>query len=219
MRQVLAQYLPTAAGAVMMSSTPLVDQAMAAMMDPGSVAALNYGNKIVALIMGVGSSALATTVLPYFSKMVEASDWKGLRHSLRTYIRLILFLTIPFTLFCYMFSRQLIGLLYQRGAFTSADTLVVSQIQALYVLQVPFHTVGVLVVRCISSLKANRILMWSTAISCVLNVSLDYALMQKMGIAGIALSTALVYVCACSFVSFMLYRTLKRVEQGTTTCA
>jgi putative peptidoglycan lipid II flippase len=212
MRRVIGQYLPMVAGAALMSSTLLVDQAMAAMLQPGSVAALNYGNKIVALVLGVGTMALATAALPYFSKMVVKADWNSIRHSLKIYSWLILLFTVPFTLLVYVMSKPLVALLYQHGAFTEADTLLVSRIQAMYVLQVPFYTLGILFVRLISSLQANYILMWGTVISFILNITLDYLLMRILGVAGIALSTTLVYVISCVFLWVMLRRKLKQVE-------
>src|SRR5438128_1429578 len=89
MRQVMAQYLPMVAGAFLMSGTNLVDQSMAAMLAPGSVAALGYGNKVTALVSGTCTAALGAAVLPYFSQMVARQDWNACRHTLRTYLRLI----------------------------------------------------------------------------------------------------------------------------------
>src|SRR5216684_3101795 len=58
-RQVLRQATPAAAGAVLMGSTTLVDQSMAAMLGSGSVAALNYANKMTPLLLSIGVCSLA----------------------------------------------------------------------------------------------------------------------------------------------------------------
>ncbi|MFO7600897.1 MAG: lipid II flippase MurJ, partial [Candidatus Desulfacyla sp.] len=63
-KQVARQYAPMAAGALLMSGTEVIDQSMAAMLGPGSVAALSYGNRVVSLIIGVGSLALGTAIFP-----------------------------------------------------------------------------------------------------------------------------------------------------------
>ena len=49
-------------------------------------------------VLGISSTALGTAVLPYFSRLVAAEDWDGLRHTLRTYTRLILAAAIPTTI-------------------------------------------------------------------------------------------------------------------------
>jgi putative peptidoglycan lipid II flippase len=143
--------------------------------------------------------------------MVARADWSSVRHSLKTYRRLILFVTVPFTLVVYFFSEPLVQILFERGKFTATDTLLVSQIQAMYILQLPFYTLGILCVRLISSLEANYILMWGTVISFAVNISLDIVFMRFFGVAGIALSTTIVYLISWIFLSTMLHRKLKHV--------
>ena len=212
MKKVINQYLPMVAGAFFMSSTSLVDQSMAAMLGPGSVSTLNYAGKAVTLILGVGSISLGTAVFPHFSRMVAVYDWAGIRYTLKTYTYLILLVTIPLTLILVFFSESLVRFFFERGAFTSADTWRVSQVQALFLLQVPFYFLGILMVRLISSLKINRILMQAAIINLFLKITFNYLLMQRLGAAGIALSTTLVYVVSFIYCSIMLYKQIKTLE-------
>ncbi len=207
-RAVMGQYTPMIAGAFLMSSTVLVDQAMAAMLEPGSVATLNYANRVVAMILGIGAMALGTAVLPHFSRMVVAEDWRGVRHTFKVYARLILFFSVPLTALLFLFSESIIAMLFERGAFTAEDTQLVGQVQAYYLLQVPFYMLGILLVRLISSLGANHILMWGACISLPLNILLNYILMQWMGVSGIALSTVCVYAVSFLYLSLLLNRKL-----------
>ncbi len=210
--QVLRQYRSLVVGAALMSSTTFVDQAMAAMLGPGSVAALSYGGKVLSFMVVVGATALGTAVLPHFSKMVAAGDWSGLRHTVQTYVRLILWITIPVTCVTVALSEPLAQVLFQRGAFTFDDTQTVSRVQALLLLQLPFYVIGILIVRLISSLKANSILMWGCVMNFVLNVVLNYVLMQWLQVAGIALSTAIVIMVSSGYLGLMLMRLLKARE-------
>lgn len=84
--QVFNQYVPMIAGAFLLSSTTFVDKSMATMLSPGSVAALNYGNKVIAVLMGLSTTALSSAVIPYLSKMVSAKDWVGVLHTLARYL-------------------------------------------------------------------------------------------------------------------------------------
>jgi putative peptidoglycan lipid II flippase len=195
-RSVLSQYAPVLVGSVLMGSTTVVDQAMAAMLPSGSVAALSYANKIVALTVAIGATALSTAILPYFSYMAAQQDWAGCRHTLKRYTALTLATTVPLTLALIALSHPLIRLIFQRGAFTAADTDLVSRVQMCYFIQVPFYMCGMLFVRFLSSIRRNDVLMYGSAISLALDVSLNLILMRKMGVAGIALSTSMVYVLA-----------------------
>lgn len=214
LRQVLAQSTPMVAGAFLMSSTILVDRSMAAMLGSGSVSALNYGTKITILVQGVSSLALGTAVLPHFSRMVANRDWPSIRYTLKTYSRLILAISVPLTLILAYFSGPLISLLFQRGAFTAGDAQLVGRIQALFILQIPVYILSILVVRLISSIKANKLLMWGAAISFLLNISLNYLFMKWFGVAGIALSTSLVILASFCYLTLAMLRKMREMEKS-----
>jgi len=204
-RSVLDQYTPMIAGAFLMSSTVLVDQTMAAMLVPGRGATLNYANKVVALFLGVSTMALGTAVLPNFSRMVAADDWVGIRHTFGVYSRLILFLSIPLTIGLFLFSETITGLLFERGAFSADDTQLVGQAQAFYALQIPFYVLAILGVRLISAMGRNDILMKISFVNLVINIAGNYIFMQYFGVAGIALSTSLVYLLSTGMIYLYLY--------------
>jgi putative peptidoglycan lipid II flippase len=212
LRKVVNQYIPVVAGALLMSGTMLADQSMAAMLWAGSVSILNYGGKVVTLILGIGSVSLSTAVFPHFSRMVAVYDWGGIRHTLKTYTYLILLVTIPLTLTLVYFSEPLVHLLFERGAFTSMDTWRVSQVQALFLLQLPFYFLGILMVRLISSLNMNAILLQAAIINLLCKIVFNYLLMQRLGAAGIALSTALMYMVSLIYCSLMVCRKIRFLE-------
>lgn len=216
-RRVIGQYLPLVVGAATMGGMPLVDGAMAAALVPGSVAALNYGNKIVAGLTNIGAGALGTVTLPVFSRLTAADDWAALRRVVRTYSGLLLLTTVPAALALFVLSEPLVGLIFERGEFNSADTRLVGRVQALYGLQIPFYLLGILFGRLISAAGSNHLLMVGAVLNLGLNVVLNYVFMQRLGVAGIALSTACVYCFSCVFlvtVSFRTFPGLRRAAGG-----
>lgn len=212
MRQVASQYAPMLVGTFLMGSTTLVDQSMAAMLPSGSVAALNYGSKVVAFPLYLAATALGIAVVPYFSQMIAQSDWVGVRHTLSRYLGLIFAITVPLTIILIIFSKPLVQLLFQRGLFTAQDTDTVAMIQGFYALQLPFYIAGILVVRLISSIQANHILMEAAFYNLITNIVLNYLLMQYLGVDGIALSTAIVYLISFVYCWFMLKKQMSKME-------
>jgi putative peptidoglycan lipid II flippase len=212
LKEVANQYLPMIAGALLMCSTDLVDRSMAAMLPSGSVAALSYGSKIISLPIIIASTALSTAVIPYFSKMVALDDWTGIRQALKHYLGLIFVVTIPLTGLIFLCSEPIVRLLLQGGSFTASNTQLVSQIQACFALQIPFYIAGMLVVRLVSAMKNNKILMWGSAVNLIVNISLNYLFMKWLGVVGIALSTSCVYLFSFSFLLFFVLRNLKATD-------
>ena len=212
LRQVIQQLLPMVAGAFLMGSTQIVDQAFAASLPAGSVAALGYGNKVISFPLQIAATAIGASILPYFSVMSARNDWQAARRTLTRYLRLIFLATIPVTLLLIVFSEPLVRLLLQRGAFTEADTRIVADAQALGALQIPFYLGGILIVRLISAMKANHILMWGAVVSLVVNFFGDYFLMKVFGVVGISFSTSIVYFSSFVFLSLMLFFMYRRVD-------
>jgi putative peptidoglycan lipid II flippase len=213
-RHVASQYGAMVASMLLMSSTLLVDRSMAAMLAPGSVAALNYGSKIVGAVSGIVAMALYTAVLPYFSHMVVKKDWVGCQHTLKTYSYIVLVVTVPLTLGLLIFSRPLVRILFERGAFTSTDTLVVSGIQALYAFQIPFLVLAIPFTRALSSLGANHLIMYGSALALFLDVVLNIIFIKFLGVRGIALSTSVVYLLLCVFLAIAAIRQLRRASHA-----
>ena len=209
-RQIVSQYFPLLAGAMLMSGTTFVDQAMAASLAAGDLASLSYGGRFVGVILLVISGAIATAALPYFSRLVDARDWVALRSLLRVYVQRIFLLTTGAAILLIIFSETLIGFVLERGMFSGTDTALVGRIQAVYALQIPFYVCGIMFVRLISALKANQIIVIASIGNLIINIVLNHIFMQIWGVTGIAVSTACVYLFSCSFTMVMAYRKMYR---------
>jgi putative peptidoglycan lipid II flippase len=214
LRLAATQYAPVVAGALLLNGSTLADQAIAAMLGPASVSAFNYAGKLITVILSIAATALSTAALPHFSKMVASGDWNAMRNTISTYRRWVFAATVPATAVLIYFSEPLVRVIFQKGAFTDSDTHLVATVQRFCLLQIPFSMATVLVTRLISSLKANHILMWAAAITLPLHIALDYVLMRRMGIAGIALATAIVSVVSFCFLSWMLRLLVEHRRSG-----
>jgi putative peptidoglycan lipid II flippase len=207
------QYVAMIVGSALMGSTVIVDQSMAAMLGGGSVSALAFGTKVVSFLREIGPAAMSTVLLPHFSRLAADRDWDALRRDLALYSRIILAVSAPGTLIFAFFSRPIIALLFQRGAFTPSDTEIVSYVQTLFAIQIPFYMLGLMFVRVLSAFQANHLLMYGTAISVVVNIGLNLVFMKQLGVAGIALSTSGVYFVSCVYLAVMAWRLIERESE------
>jgi putative peptidoglycan lipid II flippase len=204
-RLVTAQFIPLIGASALYSASTLIDQSMAASLSPGSVSALNYGSKVPLVLMAFSSAALGTAVMPYFSQLVASGDSAGIRQTFKFYSKLVVFLSVPATVLLVVFSDVIVGILFQRGAFTDADAVVVARIAAMYSLQMPFYFLGLLGIRLLHASLRNKEVLIINVITNALNILLNYVLMNVMGVAGIALSTSIVYFVCASTVYAVIY--------------
>jgi len=212
MRIIIGQFLPVVAGTIIMGSTEIVDKGMAAALSSGSVASLNYGNKIIAAVLTLATTAIGTAVLPYFSRMVTEKDWKNIRSTIKFYLGIIFVLGIPAALLICGLSDDIVQIVFQRGSFTPEDTAVVSSVQALFAFQIPFYVASTIVIRLISSLRANHVLMLGAIINLVSNIGLNIIFIHYLGLKGISLSTSFVYMFSFVFLLYFARKSIHREE-------
>jgi putative peptidoglycan lipid II flippase len=103
-----------------------------------------------------------------------------------------------------------VKLLFQRGAFTAADTELVSSVQICYAVQIPFFVCSILFVRFITAVRRNDVLMYASGINLVLDVILNLVLMRVWHAAGIALSTSIMYGISFLMISLWTVRFLSQ---------
>ena len=206
--QVIAQYLPVVAGALLVGGNTFVDQSMAASLASGSVASLNYGSRLVALVIHVLAGGLGTAVLPFFSSLVDGEDWSELRRLLSYYTRLIFYTTPALTVLLCFLSPLIVSTFLERGMFDGGDSLLVGRIQVVYAIQIPFYICGTMFVRLVSALVKNQVLMVAASISLVTNVILNLLFMGQWGVVGIALSTSAVSALSLGYLMLLAYRKL-----------
>ena len=195
-----------------MSGIVLVNQSMAAGLPPGSVSVLNYGNKLVTFVVGLGSLAVGSAVLPHFSRMVVAADWRGLRRTLRLYFVLLVGVTVPVTVLLCWQSQAIVSMIYQRGKFTAADSEIVARVQTLALIQVPFQIVAILGVRLLSACSRNDVLLLISGLNLAVTTIANLLLIGTWGVAGISLATSIMVAISTCCIFAALTRELRRRE-------
>ena len=88
----------------------------------------------------------------------------------------------------------------------------------MYAIQIPFYASTILLVRLVSALKRNDVLLKLSSINLALDVVLNLILMRFLGVAGIALSTSLFYIASFLYLSYWVLKLVgqKRRRDATT---
>lgn len=198
-RVVLRQMVPIAFGALAMGSTTLVTQVLAAGMEPGSVSTLSYGMRIPMVVVALVGTALATAALPHFSAVASRDGARALGRFAARYGAMVFVLATIGTAFLLLLNRPIVTLLFERGAWTPADTDRVAVVQACALLQVPFYCASLVAARALSALQKNRWLLWVALLNAAINFLAAVLLARYFGVPGLAASIAVVYVCSTAF--------------------
>ena len=205
-KQVIRQYWPLALSTLVFGASAYINQAFSARLPAGSVSALNYGNRVLTVLLAIGPSALGIALLPPFSEAAARGDWTPVRTMLARYQRLIWLGALPATLVLVWLSTPLVRLVFQHGNFSAADASLVGRVQQFFLLQIPAMLQAVAVCRLLSSLRANHILAAGAAVSVAANLAANFLLMPRMGVAGVALASTIGVYCYCAYMTWALSR-------------
>src|SRR5690606_3752697 len=99
---------------------------------------LNFGGKVVAVVLGIVAASLSTVLFPRFTHLIAAGQMAEFKRTFRGYALGIVLLSIPAVVVLAMFTEPIVRLLFERGAFTPDDTAAVSRVQWWLLPQVPF---------------------------------------------------------------------------------
>ncbi len=202
MRLVGGQYLPVVSMSLLMGSSALIDQAMAARLSPGSASAFNYGTRLTAVLMALGPLAIGTAVLPNISKLIAAGATADAYGILRRYAAITAAASAALVALLMVISEPLVRIVVGGGgAFDNAGIRLVSTIQSVSLLQVPIAILLAIGFRLVSAQLANQALYGVAIAAVVLTVLFDVTLMHWMGLVGLAVAAT----CTRSVLALYLF--------------
>jgi putative peptidoglycan lipid II flippase len=180
---------PGAIGAGVTQVNLLISTALASFLPGGSVSYLYYADRLNQLPLGVVGIAVGTAMLPPLSRQLRLGDLAGAVATQNRGLELALLLTLPAAVALGVLADPIFAVLFQRGAFTPADTAATAAALAAYALGLPaFVLVKVLAPAFFARHDtATPVKVAVTAMA--VNLGLTLVLMQFLAHVGIALAT------------------------------
>ncbi|MEJ7872143.1 MAG: murein biosynthesis integral membrane protein MurJ [Rubrobacteraceae bacterium] len=155
-----------------------------------AAAQVGFAFVIFSLPYGVFVIALETALMPELSEQHARGDLRGYGETLSFGLRNIAFLMVPSTVGLIVLSNPIVGLLYERGQFTSGDTSVVADLLVAYSVGLLAYSVYFLLVRAFYSRQNTRTPALLNVGVFLLYAALAYGLsgISGVGVAGLALA-------------------------------
>ncbi len=185
------EYRSLAVTNLVLGGSLFLGQYMAATLGLGAVSILNYGTRLVPVLIAVGPEALGITLLPRFSQMMASGGLAKAGIFLSKALTVAMCGSAVLASVLIFFSRTIVRIVFQHGAFVAADALPVSLVQSVSLLQLPFAVGIALLSRFVASARVNRILIPISAAGLALNAILSLLLMRSFAVVGIAMANTL----------------------------
>ena len=204
MRRVLALMLPIAITLGILNFNALIDLYFAQFVGREAAAELHFAFRLYTLPQGIFAVTIGTVLFPSLSRFAAQHDMTRFRETLSTGIRQTIFVSLPFLAWFTVLAVPVVRVVFQRQAFSAADTAAVAPVLAAFALGLTFANVNMLFNRSFQSMQRPWLPLYVGLANLALNAVLDWILLRWLGTPGIALSTSLVSIFNTAALAYLL---------------
>ncbi len=200
-KRVLKLAVPALIGLLAAEVNILVDQLIASMLSPGSVAALSYGLRVTQVPQGIFAVALATALLPTLSRQTALGKLDEAGKTLGFSTLVITGIMLPAALYLIVMAEPIIKVMFFRGEFTNSSLQLTSAALRYYSIGMVFYAAVKITAPVFYALKDTKtpvkIAMGCMGLNIVLNAAFTYTFLRTgiaEPIAGLALASSIASV-------------------------
>ncbi|MCX6362810.1 MAG: murein biosynthesis integral membrane protein MurJ [Actinobacteria bacterium] len=206
LRRVLALMVPITITLGILNFNALIDTYFAQFVSDHAAAEIGYSFRLYQLPQGIFAVTIGTVLFPSLSRYAAQRDMGRFRETLSTGVRQMVFVSLPFLAWFTILAVPVIRMVYQRGAFTAANTSEVAGALAMFAIGLTFANVNIMFNRSFQSMQRPWLPLYVGLVNLALNALLDWVLLGPLGVAGITLSTSLVSIFNMVLLVWLLRR-------------
>ena len=125
---------PIALSVILEEANGLIRKSLAGGLGEGAIANLNYCMTLTALVNGIVITSITTVYYPHMIESFSKKDYDSFKKHTNDCLSLSSFILLPLVGFLFLCSKEVVQIVYERGAFTSNDTAVVSSLFSIYII-------------------------------------------------------------------------------------
>jgi putative peptidoglycan lipid II flippase len=190
-RRIATLMAPATLGVAAVQINVVVNSAFASHLADGAISWLSYAFRLMQLPIGVFGVAVGTTALTHLSRDSARSDWAGLSGTLRSGLRLVLFLTVPSTVGLALLRVPIIRLIYQHGRFSPHATLQTANALSGYAIGLVAYAAIKVVAPAFYALGRTRVPLIASVSAVVANLVWNLTTFRLFGHVGLAVGTSI----------------------------
>jgi len=206
LRQVGGMIWPILLGSGVGAASTFADQVLGSFLEPGSISALSFSEKLFHLPLGLLVAAVAVPLFPLLSEHVAKDEPELLKTHLGFSLRIIAFMLIPASLGLIVLRTPVISLLFEHGEFTSEDTARTAWALLFYSMGLFPYAGRDILTRVFYAYHDTRTPIRISVGAVVLNVGASIVLMRFLGVGGLALGTTIAFSANFLVLLYLLRR-------------
>jgi putative peptidoglycan lipid II flippase len=209
-RKVFILALPLVGSWVFSGLHRFVDKALASGLSEGSMAVLEYAERIRGLPMGVLVAAATTVMAPSLSRFWGKGDARSFAGLVEDNLRSIEFVCVPIAAGMMVLAQPIVRLAFERGAFTPEATRATAAALVAYAPGLAAMAATRVIMSALISSQKTGLQVLVGICSSLLNVGLNFAFIGHFGHVGLALASTVAGFLTLAASLFLLRRDHRR---------
>jgi putative peptidoglycan lipid II flippase len=182
--------LPLMVGLSMTFSTEIFMRFFGSFLPPGSIAGLNYGLRIMLLLVAFFGQAVGVAAFPFLARLAAQGQIDEMNRLLNGTLR-YLALVVPFSVLLMVLRSEVVRVLFQRGQFDAAATALTAQVLACLLPGAFAFAAQTVVVRGYYAIQNTLYPALFGTAAVLASIPLYRVGMQRLGVQGVALAISL----------------------------
>ncbi len=184
-------FIPSIIGNSTAQISAFIDTWLATFLVAGSISYLYYANRLFQLPFALFVIASSTVLFPKITKLIHQNKEKEAVAMMQKVFWILMYVLTFTTIFTIINSKEIVKILFQRGAFTSSDTLITANVLIMYIIGLIPYGIAKLFSSYLyathNHIKAAKI----SSISLIFNILFSLILIYPLKVYGLALSSSL----------------------------
>ncbi|HEV7662222.1 MAG TPA: lipid II flippase MurJ, partial [Chloroflexota bacterium] len=216
-RRILVLGGTVAAGLVVSAASTLIDRNLALKLPEGNLSSMEYATRVIQFPLGIVGLAVSFAILPTLSAFNDQAENSraGYREALLFGLKLVLLLMLPILAGVVALNQPLITLLFERNAFSAADTARTAAIFVAYAPMLPLTAVDYLLINAFYARQNARTPVLVGVVCVVIYLGVALSLIGPLGAVGLALANAIQNSSHALILLVLLERALPGLRLGS----
>lgn len=190
-KRLLMLMLPATFGAGIYQISQLVDTFFATSLPQGSLTLLKLADRLNQLPLGVFGIALGTAILPMLARHIQSGNSSEAQRLQSNAVEIAMLLCLPCAVALSICSEAFTAGVFQGGKMTAEDTSIMGNIVTALVCGLPAYVLIKVFQPAFFSREDTRTPVWVAAGALTINIGLNFYVVPRYGIVGLAAATAI----------------------------
>jgi len=182
--------LPATFGAGIYQISQLVDTFFATSLPQGSLTLLKMGDRLNQMPLGIFGIALGTAILPMLARHIQSGDQREAQRLQGNAVEVGTLLTLPAAAALAICAPAFVTAFFVGGKMTPADGAIMADIVVALVCGLPAYVLVKVFQPAFFSREDTRTPVWIAAGALGVNIALNFYVVPRYGIVGLAAATA-----------------------------